>query len=221
MSEDNRNGTKLLTTDLPETDGLSDQQRVFKDEYLRCWNATEAARKARYACPANAGWRLLRNVQIQAAIKIELENYRVGVDHVLARLSEKANINLSDFIDEDGKPDVKRIREKGYLVKKYKANIVTQDDKQAVEHVEIELCDSDNALFFIGKHLAMFQPHQRADIIREVFSELSHEMGPLLNECIDPAKRQRFAQGMMELARKHGHVPREASGAGHVGILSG
>lgn len=118
MSENNGNCHKLLTTDLPETDGLSDQQRIFVDAYLRTWNASQAAEEAKYAWPRSTGAKLLQKPAIRAAIDEELKNHHIGTNHVLARLGEMANVSLADFTDEDGQVDIEKARGKGHLVQK-------------------------------------------------------------------------------------------------------
>ena len=65
---------------------LTNKQRVFVEEYLRCWNATEAARRASYAHPNVAGPRLLVNVSIAAEIEHEVSERSMSADEVASRL---------------------------------------------------------------------------------------------------------------------------------------
>ena len=157
-NDNNGNGHKLLTTDLPETDGLSDQQRVFVTAHLKTWNATEAARRAGCKYPHVQGSRLLQKIEIRAAVEEELKAHHIGTGHVPSRLAQLANINIADFIDEEGRPDVKKIRAKSYLVRKYKAklNRSLSDDKVDVTDVEIETYNSLAALRDIAKQFKMF-----------------------------------------------------------------
>ena len=195
-----------LATALTESDGLTDQQRLFKDAYLRCWNATEAARRAGYACPAQAGWRLLRNVEISRQIEIELKAHHIGTNHVLARLGEMANINLNDFLDEGGRVDLEKLRSKGHLVKKYKAKVNRKlsTDEVEVSDVEIELHDAQHALELVGRKCKMFGPDVQLNVQIVAFQQIYQDLMPLIKEVIDPAKMETWRQGLAELARKYG-----------------
>lgn len=77
--------------------GLTNKRRVFVEEYLKCWNATEAARRAGYGSPNNQGPRLLVNASIQQAIKERLSALQMDADEILAGLTEQARGNLGDF----------------------------------------------------------------------------------------------------------------------------
>ena len=109
---------------------LSNKQRVFVAEYIKCWNASEAARRAGYTGDANTvGPRLLANVGIAAAIKARVDEITMGADEINARLTEQGRSDIGvffklveewtyyplptydvidakevDILDEDGKP---------------------------------------------------------------------------------------------------------------------
>ena len=55
---------------------LNERQRKFVERYMAHGNATQAARKAGYkgdeATLATAGWRLMRNAEVRAAIEARL-----------------------------------------------------------------------------------------------------------------------------------------------------
>ena len=76
---------------------LTDRQRVFVEEYLTCWNASESARRAGYRGRANTvGPRLLANVGIQKYVEKRLSEKAMKADEVLARLADEARGTLSD-----------------------------------------------------------------------------------------------------------------------------
>ena len=127
---------------------LTTKRRVWLNEYLRCWNATEAARRAGYAHPNTQGPRLLVDVRIQAAIQQRLNELKMGADEVLIRLSEMARADISEFIAPSGAIDWTKVREQGYLVKKVRHN--------SGKNSEIELYDAQSALQLIGKHHKLF-----------------------------------------------------------------
>ena len=123
---------------------LTNKQRVFVEEYLRCWNATEAARRASYAHPNVAGPRLLVNVSIAAEIEHEVSERSMSADEVLVRLAEQARGEYAEFIDEWGVVNIKRMKEagKGHLIKKV---TLTRHSRT------VEFQDPQAALFLLAK----------------------------------------------------------------------
>lgn len=69
---------------------LTTKRIKFVEEYLRCWNASEAARRAEYAYPGTEGHRLLQIAEIQEYIKVRLAEVAMSADEVLQRLADKA-----------------------------------------------------------------------------------------------------------------------------------
>jgi len=128
--------------------GLTAKRQVFIEEYLRCWNATEAARRARYAYPGRQGHRLLKNVEIQELIKERIAEKALSADEVLLRLGEQARASIAEFIDEDGIIDWGKVQAKGHLIK----SVVHRKGRQS----RIELYDAQNALVHLGKHHRLF-----------------------------------------------------------------
>ena len=79
---------------------LTTKQRVFIEEYLKCWNATRAAEAAGYTWPRRQGYRLLHQQEfVQEAIKERLSEKAMSADEVLMRLADQARGNIGDFID--------------------------------------------------------------------------------------------------------------------------
>lgn len=136
---------------------LSYKQRMFVEQYLISWNATDAARKAGYSRrTAHAKGATLRDKpEIAALIAERIQAAAMDADEVLARLSEQARANIRDFIhiDPDGAfitLDEEALRTRGHLVKK----ISTSQGKTS--SVSIELYDGQAALVQLGKHLKLF-----------------------------------------------------------------
>jgi hypothetical protein len=78
---------------------MNNKQRVFVEEYLQCWNATEAARRAGYSeklLHTNAA-KLLQNTTIQAEIQARLAEKHMSADEALVILAEQGRAKLSDF----------------------------------------------------------------------------------------------------------------------------
>nr|WP_317412977.1 terminase small subunit [uncultured Solibaculum sp.] len=84
---------------------LTDKQQRFVDEYLIDLNATQAAIRAEYSSKTaySMGQRLLKNVEVQAAIQ-EAQNKRqkrteITQDYVLEKLKEITDQQASDAQD--------------------------------------------------------------------------------------------------------------------------
>lgn len=139
---------------------LTAKQRAFVNEYLQCWNASEAARRAEYAQPGQQGHRLLKNVEIAAEIARRVADRAMTADEVLVRLAEQARGSIEDFADiQDGIPNglflnFEKAKAAGKLglIKKVKYN--------AQGYPEIELHDAQAALVHIGKALGLFTEQQ-------------------------------------------------------------
>ena len=81
--------------------GLTNKRRVFIEEYLRCWNATEAARRAEYKHPRRQGARLLSFVDIQKEVERRIEEKAMGANEVLNRLAEQARGDIDECLTTD------------------------------------------------------------------------------------------------------------------------
>lgn len=137
---------------------LSNKRRVFVEEYLRCWNATEAARRAGYAHPDRQGPRLLGNVVVQEAIQARLAEIKVSADEVLIRLAQQARGEHTAYLCKDGTVDLAKLLAdgKGHLVKG------TKWDKSG--NLIVEFYDGQRALELLGKHLGLFKDGVQVDI---------------------------------------------------------
>jgi len=135
----------------------SKRQQVFLEEYLKCWNASEAARKAGFKGKANVvGPRLLANVSIQQAIQARLNELKMSADEVLVRLADQARGSMADFIQvtEDGQIRIS-------LAKADKLHLVRKVSLTAEGGLQIELYDSQDALKLLGQHYKLFtQKHE-------------------------------------------------------------
>lgn len=134
------------------SEGLTNKQRAFVEEYLACgFNASEAARRAGYSenTARQQGQRLLTNVDIAAAIQQGLAERAMPATEVLARLAEHARGTMDDFLDDAGDIDLKRGRERGRL-HLVKSRSVTKEGER------IELYDAQAALALLGRHHKLF-----------------------------------------------------------------
>lgn len=132
---------------------LSNKQRVFVEEYLACWNATEAARRAGYAHANVQGSQLLANLSIKEAIQARIAEKAMTADEVLLRLADHARSTMADFVNDAGDLDLRAAKQKGklHLVKTY---AVTDKSER------IELYDAQAALVHLGRHHGLFVDRQ-------------------------------------------------------------
>ena len=140
---------------------------MFIDEYLRDFNATQAALRAGYS-PKTAyiiGHENLKKPKIREEIDRQIEERAMGKDEVLLRLAAMARGDMGDFLDINSMSfqlDMDKANELGLtpLIKKAKQHTTTrvQQDGTEVENntIEIELYDAQAALVHLGKHLKLF-----------------------------------------------------------------
>lgn len=150
---------------------LTDKQRLFVEEYLCSWNATQAAIKAGYSKKTAAiiGFENLRKPNIRALIEQRLGESAMTANEVLKRLSDQARASLLPFVQitSDGfvffdfsHPDAKNFF---HLIKKIKTKRSRQllgqgEESSEWEHewVEVELYDAQSALVQLGRYHALF-----------------------------------------------------------------
>jgi phage terminase small subunit len=98
---------------MANTRPLTRRQRLFVEEYLTCWNASEAARRAGYTGEASViGARLLVNVSVLALVDQRMQEKTMQVNEVLERLSEQARVNIGDFVTISERPVIYKRKRK-------------------------------------------------------------------------------------------------------------
>jgi phage terminase small subunit len=125
----------------------SRKERVWLEEYFKCWNATEAARRANYAYPNKQGPAKLKKFADEISARIE--ELTMSADEALLRLSEIARGEWGQYVTEEGRIDIEALVEdgKGYLVKQIRE---TKHGKN------IEFYDAQRALVDIAKAHGVF-----------------------------------------------------------------
>jgi len=124
----------------------STKEQVWLEEYFRCWNATEAARRAGYKWPNKQG--PAKKEKLADLIAKEVEHRAMSANEVLLRLAEQARGDIADALKIDHglvMVDVEKLKELGltHLIKKFKHT------KQG--GTEIEFYDAQAALFHLSK----------------------------------------------------------------------
>lgn len=126
--------------------GLTGKQRAFVEEYLACWNATEAARSAGYSerTARAIGCENLTKPDIIAEIDRRVSEKAMTANEVLLRLAEQARGEYAQYIDEFGMVDIKRMKADGraHLIKKVS---LTRHSRT------VEFHDAQSALFLLAK----------------------------------------------------------------------
>ena len=139
--------------------GLTNKQRAFVDEYLQCWNATEAALRAGYSerSAYSIGHENLKKPEIAKEIQRRIDERAMTADEVLIRLAEQARGGVEEFVEiKAGMPffNWERLVQSGklHLVKKLKYNSNGQP--------EVEFYDAQAALVQLGRHHGLFTDRQ-------------------------------------------------------------
>ncbi|TET13676.1 MAG: terminase small subunit [Dehalococcoidia bacterium] len=124
---------------------LTSKRRVFVEEYLRCWNATEAARRVGYKHPNKLGPRLVKVGIIAEEIKRRIAEKAMATDEILLRLADQARTDMGPFViesDDNLTLDWEKLKEAGltHLVKsltptRYGTKIELHDAQAALMHL--------------------------------------------------------------------------------------
>lgn len=146
---------------------LTGKRAIFLAEYLKCWNASEAARRAGYSVhTAGAqGGRLLKNVEISAAIERFKAEHIMSAEEVQILVTQQARSDIGDFLEQAG--DVVRVdlvkaieAKKTGLIKKLSQTRTVRKrgngDTEETFSTTIELYDKQAALVQIGKMHELF-----------------------------------------------------------------
>lgn len=134
---------------------LTDHQRAFIEEYLTCWNATQAAKRAGYTGSYDVlrvtASETLRKPEVRAAIEARLAEKAMTADEVLARMAEIARGSMADFITVNGRTrlDFKKAEVTGklFLIRSY---------SKGPRGTKIELYSALEALVQLGKAHGLF-----------------------------------------------------------------
>lgn len=159
-------------------DKLTDKQQVFVNEYLQCWNATEAARRAGYqgnnVTLGAVGAENLKKPLIVDAIQKRMTELTMSADEALMRLSEEARGRLVDFVGLS--IDELKQHPQAHLIKKLKRTVRTafqNDQPETIESIELEIYDAQAAIVHILKeqHLRAGEATERAEIVDNLTDE--------------------------------------------------
>jgi phage terminase small subunit len=144
------------------TTNWTKKRRAFLEEFLECFNATEAARRAGYKHPNVQGPTLVKLSIIEDEIERRLKAKAMTADEALGRLADMARADISEFIADFGAIDWDAVQEAGHLVKR----ISHRKGQQS----QIELHDAQAALDKILKAHGAYSSnlHITGDVTIEV-----------------------------------------------------
>mgnify|MGYP001323062844 CR=1 FL=1 len=171
---------------------LNPKQLAFAHEYVKDWNATQAAKRAGYSekTAYSQGFDLLKNPEIQAYIGKIINSAANRAEISVARvLEELALIGMSDLrhytIDDDGHVSLadgapeSAIRAVSSLKRKVRTRTDRDGNTEREVDAEIRLWDKPRGLDMIGKYLAMFVERTEGNlsvrIVREEDGEPASE----------------------------------------------
>lgn len=158
---------------------LNNKQQLFVESYLKCWNASEAARQAGYSTKylnTNAS-KLLQNTTIKAAIEARLAEKALVADEVLFRLAAIARGNLGEFANVRQLSDLVD-HPLASVVKKVKTTARKAANGSVTVVVELELYDALRALELLGKHHQLFSDAPTISVFNHTaFAHVSEELG--------------------------------------------
>lgn len=136
---------------------ISNKRRMFIEEYLHDFNATQAAIRAGYSerSARSIGQRLLTIDDISEAINERIAERAMSADEVLIRLGEQARASVEDFISIYGEGanqwhiniPAAIAAGLGHLIKSI----------TPTQHgYKVELVDKQKALELLGRHHSLF-----------------------------------------------------------------
>jgi hypothetical protein len=144
---------------------LTDKQALFITEYLKSFNAAEAARLAGYKGRSDVEGARLLVILSDYLEDARPSNSIMSPEEVLAELSIIGRGDMGSFIDDNSLSinlNSDKARSKMRLVKKIKYTTFANDDSQT-DTVEFELYDKVKALELLGKYYALFKDRVQVD----------------------------------------------------------
>ncbi len=148
--------------------GVTPQQELFCNEFIKDLNATQAALRAKYSKNGarTTASKLLAKDNIQQLIyelnQERLKAVKIDANFVLEELHKIATSDVAEIFDENGK--MKNIHDVPPIIRRAISSIETveyfegmgRDREQVGEIKKIKLWSKDKALENLGKHLKLF-----------------------------------------------------------------
>lgn len=177
---------------------MTPRQERFVEEYVQDLNATQAAIRAGFSrkTAATAGSRLMRNVQIQAAVDKALAaratKSEITAERVLREVASLAFSDVGQIIDHSGpEPKLRPANEIPEAARRAISSVKirrekTGKDQPDAEIVEFRLWNKNDALEKLAKHLGL---------LKERVEHTGKDGKPIQVQAVsDEARREFFAQ---------------------------
>lgn len=190
-----------MTSNKMSGDKLTDKQRAFVSEYLKDFNATQAALRAGYAESGARveGHRLLTNANIRIEIERHFQELGLTGERLLAEQMALAFANFGDYVqvDEGGGVQAKTINSlspsKTKAIKKIKETRRIKENPDGSLSVnstlEYELHDKQKALEALAKHISGREKLTAPDASQPASDKLpAQQMVALLSRAIIQAQ---------------------------------
>lgn len=131
---------------------LSMKRRAFVEEYLKDFNATQAAIRAGYSerSASQIGHENLNIPEIADKIQRRIDEKAMTADEVLLRLAEQARGEHAAYIRPNGAVDLPR------LIKDDKSHLIKGTKWDSSGNLIVEFHDAQSALVQIGKYHKLF-----------------------------------------------------------------
>jgi len=135
---------------------LDARRQLFVDQYLLSWNATRAAIEAGYSARSaySQGSRLLKNDEVQQAIRERMAALTMQADEVLYRLTEHARADIGQFLGKSIPELIEHPMTRPII------EIDHGDKADGSERVKVKLHDAQAALTHLWKHHQLAQGKQ-------------------------------------------------------------
>lgn len=136
---------------------LTARQEAFVTEFIKCRNATEAARRVGYAFPNKQGPRELVKVGVREEIKRLTAENAMDLDEALSLLADTGRADLGEWINDDGEIDIAAMKRAKVtrLIRKVKRTRQSGVSRSGTAWenvtVEVELHDAKDAQKFIAE----------------------------------------------------------------------
>lgn len=163
---------------------MTPKQKIFVNEYLQTWNATEAARRAGYSERSirSIAAENLTKPDIQAEIKRRIEETAMSADEILLRLAEQARGSLGDFSEITTLDDLAN-HPQARLVRKIKSRVSEKNGGKLTYSFDIELYDAQAALTTLARINGLLVNEHRINVMVE--RELDAALDALQRELDD------------------------------------
>ena len=157
--------------------GLTKKQKMFVENYLQCWNATEAAKRAGYSerTAYAIGHELLKKLEVSSEIKARIDEKVMKTDQILSEVSDIAGLDISDFVEVFGVGAVKWDFEKAQKAgKMHLIKTITPTR----EGLKVEFHDKLKAIELIGKHAGVFDEPPGDDTAKAIYKLPADSISP-------------------------------------------